>query len=195
MQEGLVALGCRRRVAAEGAEIDPQRLLGEPAMQGRRQGQPALGAEIRYRLVPGELAVGQRYQQAILAVSLDEVGDLAVYPLGGGRLGRGEEDQVAGGGELFLNSLPQAGGRREAGRIEKDIEAANLPPRRADGLDYRTERPGHRLVAALAVRNEGIVENGVPGRDGGPGVISRPKGRGSVGHPGHDPLPFSEAAS
>jgi len=103
----------RRRPLAVAAEIDPFGLAGEGALEYRRQRRRGRPFEIARRIVPGELAVGERDQELVGALVREPIGDFLSHPGGGGGVGRSEQNQEAGLAERLFDRRPQMRSGRE----------------------------------------------------------------------------------
>ena len=114
--------------------------------------------EIAGRVVPGELAVGERDQERVGALVLEPVGDFLVDPVRRRRLRRGQQDQIA-----RLPSACSIDGHRlgVADRLVSSRKTRSAR-RRYHGLPSlcidRLQRRRDRLVLGVAVGDEGVVE-------------------------------------
>jgi hypothetical protein len=137
-------------------QVDVPGLLVEHAEQGRVGGRRR-AVEVTGGVVPRPRPVGDDREDAVGALVLDPVGDLAAHPLGAGRIGRREEDEPPRPVEGLHDRGPQVRVGRQAGVVTEHPQGAPAVPRLGVALQRRLEGRGELAVGGVAVGDEGVV--------------------------------------
>ena len=119
-----------------------------PARAGGIRARP-FHVEVGSRLVPDDLALGDREEHVAGRLGGPPVADLLRDPGRGGRGRRGEEEQEAAGVERLLDRRPEARVGRQVGVVAEDLQAraAGTPAWRSAGGRAGGPRPAARRPA------------------------------------------------
>ncbi len=138
------------------AQVEVQRLLGEPPAQGGGHRRRSL-REVSAVRIPCQLAAGDDDEQVVGPLGVAPVGHLAVDPDRCRRLGTGEQDEVPRTVEGGADRGPQTRGQRQVALVTEHRHGAEAVPRLRQPLQPALDGRRDPTVGGVAVGDEGVV--------------------------------------